>query len=347
MYFWLDYFNDFVNPFNIGSIALPVGDDLVFEGWAADQNVDGAASAVRIVLDNQCYETEYGRNRPDVSEYFSSTAYSKTGFKAILPSSTYQIGLHEIKLQVVGANGWIVSESPTLKFEAYQRQGRESVDAEITQIDSARPKPGNYGEWWNNNGVDLEWYKMIYGFRSKVHQHFAMWFEQLAGLTKIESILEIGCGRGYPYADFFEKYSYLGCDISKKEIDWCVSERHNPRHSFECYDFLEIEPTKQYDLVFSHGVIDHVYDVNRFLRNAAKASRSALFVTAYRGWFPDLQSHKYAWTDSVTCYHNSISPCEAKAVLISDGWQSVDVLPLRCDNPHDGVSLETAIIALT
>lgn len=62
---------------------------------------------------------------------------------------------------------------------------------------SVRPRPDEYGLWWNTNDVGLEWYKKIYEFRSKTHRFFQEWFEEQCKKGQFaESVLEVGCGRG-------------------------------------------------------------------------------------------------------------------------------------------------------
>lgn len=205
-----------------------------------------------------------------------------------------------------------------------------------------RLKPESYGTWWNTNGAGLDWYQMIYGFRKQVHDYFTEWVN---ARQDIQSVLEIGCGRAYPYSNIFAEYRYTGCDISQKEIDAC-HQYENPLHSYFCIDFLgETSLPEKYDLVFSHAVIDHVYDISLFLKRAAAASRKYIFLTAYRGWFPELDYHNYEWDESATCYQNRVSPREAAAILKSKGCVEVRVLPLECNNVHDAISHETAIIA--
>ena len=80
----------------------------------------------------------------------------------------------------------------------------------------ARSRPGQYGEWWNQNALGLDWYKEIFGVRTKVHDGFRAWFEAEHRRRPFRSIMEVGCGRAYPYADLFADFDYLGVDISAK-----------------------------------------------------------------------------------------------------------------------------------
>src|SRR6266849_4149981 len=98
-------------------------------------------------------------------------------------------------------------------------------------------KPADYGQWWNTNEVGLEWYQTIYGYRRKAHEYFIDWFRRNAEVEQLHSVLEVGCGRGYPYAELFRDNLYTGIDISSKEIDWC--RQKYPQHHFWCGDFLE------------------------------------------------------------------------------------------------------------
>jgi len=207
------------------------------------------------------------------------------------------------------------------------------------------PKPHNYGHWWNNNQLGLQWYQEIFGVRKQVHEYFIDWFDKLRERQPIETILEVGCGRGFPYTEVFKEYAYTGIDISAKEIEWCRQEDRNPQHRFWCGDFLSDDYTDKADLAFSHAVIDHVYDINRFLERIVSCANRAIFVTAFRGWFPNLEQHRYNWEDALTCFNNDVSASEARGVLTRLGCEEVRVAPLRVDNRQDDIDWETVIVA--
>jgi hypothetical protein len=83
-----------------------------------------------------------------------------------------------------------------------------------------------------------------------------------------------------------------------------------------------------------------VYDIDRFLAALAGASRKWLYVSAYRGWFPELSEHVYRWHENDTCYYNDLSPQASARVLESVGSAEVKTYPLatgRTDIPFETV----------
>lgn len=209
---------------------------------------------------------------------------------------------------------------------------------------NTRPKPAEYGRWWNTNSEDEQWYRQIFKLRERAHLAFLDWY---SGLVKqgepALSILEVGCGRAYPYARIFKAMDYNGTDISEKEITYCQETYGTER--FFVSDVISHVPTRTYDVVFSHAVIDHVYDIPAFLLQLAKLSRGWLYVSGYWGWFPTLTEHSYRWDQRVTCYYNQISPRSAKASLELAGCRDVQVFPVYVGNQADHIDFETVITA--
>ena len=220
-------------------------------------------------------------------------------------------------------------------------------EAPMTVISDAPSKPQNYGLWWNTNNFDENWFKEIYSQYSNMHTSFMNWFGDLIRKGEaINSILEVGCGRGIPYASFFSAVEYFGLDISEKEIAYCKKTYGLPEDRFIAADIIEAPPLRQFDVVFSHAVIDHVYDINKFIRRLAAAASKHVYITAYNNWYPNLPQHDYLWSEDVTCYYNSISPAEARLVLSQFGFSKVEIFPFFTGPSEDFTSaIGTAIIA--
>jgi len=106
--------------------------------------------------------------------------------------------------------------------------------------------------------------------------------------------------------------SYTGLDFSESCIEYC---KQNSDFEFIAGDFIKMDLSGKYDLVFSHAVIDHVYDPDLFLEKIAKATEKYAYVSAYRGYFPELKEHKMKWINRLACYHNSLSVNQLKKVL--------------------------------
>jgi len=77
--------------------------------------------------------------------------------------------------------------------------------------------------------------------------------------------------------------------------------------NFICTDFLKKSLNKKFDLVFSHALIDHVYDVDLFVEKIIESSNRSAYITAYRGYFPDLEKHVMRRNNLEGTYYNDVS----------------------------------------
>lgn len=172
-----------------------------------------------------------------------------------------------------------------------------------------------YGEFWQKR-VDPQFYEAIFNRTPLMHEDFMRFLNRRR--TKIKSILEIGCGAGiYPinYKSLFEGIEYTGLDISKPAIKYCKARSE---FNFILGDFLKLE-LKSFDMVFSRSVIDHVYDINAFLDKIARSASKFAYISAYRGYFSELPSHRMTWNNDDGCYYNDLSVTEVKRVLLESG----------------------------
>ena len=111
-------------------------------------------------------------------------------------------------------------------------------------------------EWKNAN---FEWYSKIHDGNFLLHQDFMRYLKEK---RDIKTVLEAGCGAGgyaIRHKDLFNGLSYTGLDISKEDVEYC---KKNSDFNFICGDLIKMEITKKYDLVYSHAVVDHVYDID-------------------------------------------------------------------------------------
>lgn len=187
--------------------------------------------------------------------------------------------------------------------------GRKGIKKRIKDL-----KKSPYGKNWQQ--VDPDFYSRIYNYRPLLHQNF---LEYLKNKHDVKSVLEIGCGIGtYPieFRKYFDKKDYLGIDIGKPAIEYC---KQNSNFEFICGDIINMELDRKFDLVFSHAVIDHVYDIDAFLEKIVNLSRKHVFISAYRGYFPDLDGHKMTWDNDKGCYYNDLSVNQLKRNLLKIG----------------------------
>ncbi len=172
----------------------------------------------------------------------------------------------------------------------------------------------NYGKAWPEK--DDEWYSEIHDANYLLHKNFV---EYLKNKKDIKDTLEIGCGTGiYPLKNkkLFENLNYTGIDISSTAIEYC---KNNSNFKFICGDFIKMEINQKFDLVYTHAVIDHVYDVNEFVSKIVDATKKYAYINSYRGYFPKLDTHKMIWDGHNACYFNDVSIKEIKEILLQKG----------------------------
>jgi SAM-dependent methyltransferase len=187
-----------------------------------------------------------------------------------------------------------------------------------------------YGSEWKD--ANDEWYKKIHDSNYLIHEDFIRYFNKRK--SQIKTILEIGCGTGiYPVKnkEIFKTSQYLGIDISQDAIDFC---KKNSPYKFRCGDFIKMDLKEKFDLVFSHAVIDHVYDIDTFLKRIVNATTKFAFVNSYRGYFPDLKEHKMKWRDDQACYFNDVSITQLKQVLLNCNLMESEFIIRSQDNGY-------------
>ena len=201
----------------------------------------------------------------------------------------------------------------------------------------------NFGVFWQKHKGGNEWYTWMYNYRIVQHQAFEKVFCYLNLIEKIQAIADFGCGTCVGYTDFFKDHCYVGIDLAAHVIDWCKSHYNNPKHEYRVLEFIEDPPEKEFDLVFSQGTIDNTYDMNAFFHAAVLSSKKWIYVTAYRGYFPQLKNHKYTYSEDEGVYYNDISPIEAYDTLKALGCNRISIYP--SPTGYEDISFETVIVA--
>ena len=205
-------------------------------------------------------------------------------------------------------------------------------------------KPAGYGKFWQQQGGGYDWYLWMHNYRKLIHEDFFRWVAERDGASdSIESIADLGCGMGIGYCEQFTAKRYIGVDLAEKNVEWCRANRANQNHAYHAFDFLETPLVPQADVVTASGTIDNCYDVEVFLDSMLASARKWIYLTCYRGWFPELQEHQYHWNPEHGCFYNDISPHRVREFLQARGCTSIIVDRLRTG--RSDIPYETRIIA--
>ena len=202
-------------------------------------------------------------------------------------------------------------------------------------------KPETYGQWWEGEHCTPAWYSTIHSQRADVHASFLQTLSELE--HPITTVLEVGGGMAGIYPQHFidRGISYTGLDISQRTVDWCRANlpgRFMRADMSELYGF-DVDLANEalypdpifFDLVFSHAVVDHVPDIDLFLRSLLRAAKHTVYLTAYSGWYPDLAEHEQTWSESQHCFYNLLSVDRVMQVMATDGFSVT-----CCELPREG-----------
>lgn len=182
----------------------------------------------------------------------------------------------------------------------------------------------------------------MFDARLQVHKNFINF---LQSKKDVKTVLEVGCGKGiYPIKlkHLFLNMEYEGLDFGKPAIEYC---KKNSKFKFIQADFIKMDLNKKYDLVFSHAVIDHVYNIEGFLRKFVEACRKYAYVSTYKGYFQHLQKHEMEWNNVAGCYENKLAPDVIKRTLLQCGLDENEfvIRHLKTTNLHGAMKGETII----
>lgn len=108
-------------------------------------------------------------------------------------------------------------------------------------------------------------------------------------------------------------------------------------------DIIPLTPENKADIVFSDGAIDHIYDIDAFIKTLAHLSRKLLYITSRRGYFPALNDHRYRWDSETGGHNNDVSPQKIAAILKEEGFETVVIFPQQSDRKD--TNAETVVIA--
>lgn len=201
----------------------------------------------------------------------------------------------------------------------------------------------DYGQWWMGQEVSHDFFEQIYQDRLYQHQAFYEWAKPMLEAGKIDSVLDIGCGHGIGYAEFFADVSYTGMDISAKETDWCRDHYANPRHTWACGDFIRAGAATQYDLVICQGTIENMYDMDALIRRMCACAKRYVYLASFLGFHDEIDSHQYVWIDAYKSYSNLLSIPRVQSVLQDCGFRCTEIRKVATNKAYN--PFESIIIA--
>ncbi|MCG2725670.1 MAG: class I SAM-dependent methyltransferase [Elusimicrobia bacterium] len=121
---------------------------------------------------------------------------------------------------------------------------------------------------------------------------------RILNIAKDSPILDAGCGSGYILGELSKKeYKDLwGFDFSNSGIALAKKEFSNIADRFEIHDVYKKElpvkfPQKDYDVVLSSEVVEHLYDPNAYLANInywIKKGGYLIITVPYHGYLKNL-----------------------------------------------------------
>ena len=201
----------------------------------------------------------------------------------------------------------------------------------------------SYGKTWQEkDGEDqVKWYDKMHKSHQVQHEDFLKFLK----IKEPRTVLEVGCGTGvYPIKlkELFSDKEYTGTDISETAIKQC---KQNSSFEFIAGDFLKLNFTKKFDLVFSHAVVDHVYDMDAFVLKIVELTKQFAYITAYRGYFPELKKHKMNWNNDDGSYYNNFSIIQIKEKFNEIGLKDSEfsIRSLKVDDQNDALDYQTII----
>lgn len=190
-----------------------------------------------------------------------------------------------------------------------------------------------------------QWYGWIHVFLDRSHKAFVDWI--IPKWNEIDSVLEIGCGNYGYYHLLFRNKEYTGVDIEQEVIEDCKKLPVYPNsksHKFISANFDKCKCDK-HDLVLCHNSLDHTEDIPGFLKSMVESANKYIYITLYRGYFPDLKAHKQLKGKLI--YYNDLSVPLLKKQLTDMGCKEVIVKPLKTDLVEpDDVKISAIIIGI-
>lgn len=143
-------------------------------------------------------------------------------------------------------------------------------------------------------------YKGMHDRKPLLNEHFKQWLDN----QQYDIVLEVGCGNGEYLQYIPVDKKYLGIDINNA---FC-NNYNRPNCVFVNEDFMKFNFIVDNDniVLFSHDVVDHVKDIDKFIEKALSISKQ-VYISSYRGFINDTDNHIVKWDKNDRCYYNYLS----------------------------------------
>lgn len=261
------------------------------------------------------------------------------GFDESVVNKMLTTRINSIENRIGGLRRWPVwMDWSDKKLDQFWEICGDTMEKLLMNLPSRRYTK-DYGSWWESNEVDHQFFVDIYNDRLPQHEAFMKWVKG----NDVKSALDVGCGHSIGYQEFFSDIPYTGVDISLKAVDWCQNGQHKNVHTWRCADIIITNLYYKHDLVFCQGTIENVYDMDSLVRRMSARAKKYIYITAFKGYFPDLQEHEYHWNERYKCYDNKLSPIRTRKLLKELGFKKIEIFQQATSKTD--IPFETVIIA--
>jgi len=115
-------------------------------------------------------------------------------------------------------------------------------------------------------------------------------------------VLDVGCSRGHDTNYFYKKgFEIEGCDISRNVLTEAKKLYH--KINFFWCDFENSPPKKKYNSILALDIIDHVFDCDKFLKNAGNCLEdNGIIILAFPNALSLQNRIKFLFGDSTYFY---------------------------------------------
>jgi peptidoglycan/xylan/chitin deacetylase (PgdA/CDA1 family) len=167
---------------------------------------------------------------------------------------------------------------------------------------------------------------------------FKSWYSTVH--DEVSSIIDVGYSDESQCASLFDGKKLVAVNIFGGVPDNNDLARS---HDLISVDVIREEVGICSDLVISHGAIDHVYDIDVFVRKIASLSNRYLYITCGRGYFDAMSDHRYLWDKNLQLHKNDVSVKKVCDILRDLGFSTVTAFPI--ETGRDDIPVESVIVA--